>query len=320
VSQWLLRAIGVLLMLSALAVSMSRAPDWPVQALVARWAPAPSDFIEIKGQVLHLRDEGPRGDPLPLLLLHGAGASLHTWEGWARTLRTQHRVISIDLPGSGLTGPFGGEYAADDYGGDTLARFVLDLMDTLQLQRVVLVGNALGGEVAWHVASLAPQRVERLVLVAPTGLGTAPGALPMLFRVAGTPLLNRVGEYLMPRELVIDSLHTLYGEPARVTQALVERVYELTLREGNRRALGLQLRQTGQGGTAVEARLTALRQPTLLLWGERDRVLPPAAADRFVQLLPGSRLQRFPGLGHWPQEEDPAATVQAVQAFVAQAR
>ena len=86
-----IRLVGVLLLLTALALSLSRAPDRPVQTLVARWAPPPSDFIEVKGQLVHLRDEGPRADPLPIVLIHGTGASLHTWEGWVRALKTPPR-------------------------------------------------------------------------------------------------------------------------------------------------------------------------------------------------------------------------------------
>ena len=73
-----------------------------METLVARWAPPPSDFIEVKGQIVHIRDEGPRDDALPILLIHGTSASLHTWEGWAKALKTQRRVISFDLPGFGL--------------------------------------------------------------------------------------------------------------------------------------------------------------------------------------------------------------------------
>lgn len=101
----LLRIFGALLLVTALALALSRAPDRPVETLVARWALPPSDFIEVRGQVVHLRDEGPRDDPLPLVLIHGTSASLHTWEGWVAALKGQRRIISFDLPGFGLTGP-----------------------------------------------------------------------------------------------------------------------------------------------------------------------------------------------------------------------
>ena len=312
---WLLRVAGVLLLLSAIALALSRAPDRAVQTLVARWAPPPSDFIEIKGQVVHLRDEGPRDDPLPVVLVHGTSASLHTWEGWVRALKTQRRVITFDLPGFGLTGPFTGQYTPDDYDGDTYARFVLDLLDALQLQRVVLGGNSLGGEVAWRSAVLAPQRVAGLVLVDASGPPFTPEAVPLGLMLARTPGISHLMQWVLPRALVAQSLASVYGEPGRITPALVERYFELTLREGNRRALGIRLRQPVQAADAQ--RIKTLKLPTLILWGGRDRLIPPAVAQAFERQIAGSRRVMFSDLGHLPQEEDPARTVLPVLAFLA---
>ena len=313
-SAWLLRLFGLLLMATAVAVALSRAPDRPVESLVARWAPPPSDFVEVKGQLVHLRDEGPRGDPVPVVLLHGTGASLHTWDGWVAALKPHRRVIRFDLPGFGLTGPFAGRYARDDYRGDTYARFVLDMLDALRVPRAVVGGNSLGGEVAWRVATLAPDRVERVILVDATGYRFEPDSVPLGFRIARVPLLNRLAEHLLPRALVAASVASVYGDPTRVTAPLVDRYFELTLREGNRRALGLRLQQLDPGDDA--ARLKALAVPTLVLWGGRDRLVPRTNADRFVADIRGARLVTFPELGHVPQEEDALRTVQPVLEFL----
>ena len=314
----LLRALGLLLIASSIGVALSRAPDRPVQTLVARWAPPPSDFIEVKGQLVHLRDEGPRSDPAPLLLLHGTGASLHTWDGWAAALKAQRRVIRIDLPAFGLTGPFSGQYAPDDYRGDTYARFVLDVLDTLGVSRATIAGNSLGGEVAWRAVLLAPQRFDRLILVDATGYAFAPDSLPLGFRVAALPLLGRIAEHLLPRAVVAASVRSVYGDPSRVDDALIDRYFELTLREGNRRALGQRLQQLEMGAHAE--RIQGLALPTLLLWGGRDRLVPPASAQRFAADIRGARLIVFEHLGHVPQEEDPTATVAAVASFLEQQR
>lgn len=308
------RALGILMMLTALAIPLARAPDRPVETLVARWAPPPSDFLDVRGQVVHLRDEGPRHDPSPLLLIHGTSSSLHTWEGWASGLRSQRRVISFDLPGCGLTGPFGGTYAPDDYRGDTLARFVIDLMDTLKLRHVTLAGHALGGEVAWRVALLAPQRVDKLVLIDAAGYAFAPQSVPLSFRLAQLPLLKHLAEHLLPRGLVEDSVRSVYADPRKVTPALVDRYFELTLREGNRHALALLLAQSQPGDDA--ARIPGLRLPTLILWGGKDRLIPLAAAQGFARDIAGSRLVVFDELGHVPQEEDPARSLRAAAAFL----
>ena len=310
----LLRLLGVLLMLTAIAVALSRAPDRAPQTLVARWAMPPSDFIEVRGQLVHLRDEGPRTDPLPLLLLHGTGASLHTWDGWASALRATRRVIRIDLPGFGLTGPFSGQYTPDDYRGDTYARFVLDVLDTLHVPRAVIGGNSLGGEVAWRAVTLAPQRFDKLILVDSSGYAFAPDDVPLGFRVARIPLLNRLSEHLLPRAVVAASLRSVYGDPAGVSDELVDRYFELTLREGNRRALRLRLQQLQMGEQA--GRIATLALPTLVLWGGRDRLVPPDNARRFAADIRGATLIVFDTLGHVPQEEDPARTAASVIDFL----
>lgn len=315
-SGWLLRILGVLFMATAVTLPLSRAPDRPVETLVARWAPPPSDFIEVRGMVVHVRDEGPRQDPLPVVLVHGTGASLHTWEGWVQALKSQRRVITFDLPGFGLTGPFAGQYAPGDYGGDTYARFVLDLMDALKVQRFVIGGNSLGGEVAWRTAVAAPSRVDRLVLVDAAGPAFTPESVPIGFMLARLPVVNRLGEHLLPRALVHSSLRNVYGNPQRITPALVDRYFELTLREGNRRALAQRLAGAvpGQG----QERIATLRLPTLILWGGQDRLIPPAVARVFKRDIPGSELVMFDDLGHVPHEEQPQRTVQPVLAFLAQ--
>ena len=313
-SNGLIRIVGVLLMLTALVLSYSHMPDRPVEALVARWAPPPSDFIEVKGQLVHLRDEGPRGDAAPIVLLHGTSASLHTWEGWARELKTRRRVISFDLPGFGLTGPFAGQYTPDDYRGDTYARFVLDVLDVLKVQRVVLGGNSLGGEIAWRVATLAPDRVERLILVDASGPDFTPESIPAGFVMARLPVLGWISQHVLPRELVAQGVTNVYGDPSRVTPALVDRYFELTLREGNRRALGQRLRQLQHGQDV--ARIGTVRQPTLILWGARDRLIPPAVAQEFERRIAGSQRVVLDGLGHVPHEEDPVRSLVPVKAFL----
>jgi pimeloyl-ACP methyl ester carboxylesterase len=317
---WVQRAVGLLLILSAMALALLRAPDVPAEGLVARWAPAPSDFIDIKGQTVHFRDEGPRhdgsaGTPPPLLLIHGTASSLHTWEGWAKALKGQRRVISFDLPGFGLTGPFEGQYERDNYHGDIYARFVLDLLDALKVQQVVIAGNSLGGEVAWRTAVMAPQRVAGLVLVDAVGPRFTPQAVPLGFQLVRVPVLGRLGEFALTKGLVAEGLHSVYGDPSRVTEALIDRHYELALREGNRRALGLRVRQMVNG--EQEERINAIRAPTLLLWGSRDRLVPPSVGQDFARRIAGSQLVMLEGLGHVPQEEDPARSLAPVKTFLA---
>jgi pimeloyl-ACP methyl ester carboxylesterase len=312
--QALVRAIGILLMLTALAVALTQAPDRSVESLVERWAPPPSDFMEIRGQLVHYRDEGPRDDPAPLVLLHGTASSLHTWQGWAGALRARKRVITFDLPGFGLTGPFAGDYPRDDYRADTLARFTLDVLGALHVGRFAIGGNSLGGEVAWRVAALAPGRVTQLILVDASGYDVAPIRIPIGFQVARIPVFNRVAESLTPRSFVEQSVREAYGDPSRVTDVLVDRYFEMLLREGNRRALNLRVRQIPTD--LAPQRIRTLRVPTLILWGAKDRLIPPVNAATFQRDIAGSQLVVFPDLGHVPQEEDAHESVAPVLKFL----
>ena len=259
---------------------------------------------------VHLRDEGRRDDPQPIVLIHGTSASLHTWEGWRASLRDTRRVISMDLPAFGLTGPApDGDYSIERYSG-----FVLALLGHLALRQVVLGGNSLGGEVAWNVALAAPQRVSRLILVDAGGFPLRPQSVPLGFRLARMPLINRAMANLLPRALIESSVRNVFGEPDRVTAGLVDRYYELTLRQGNRAALPLRFAQLRSDDP--RGRLCKLAQLTLILWGGRDRLIPPSDGAAFAAAIAGSRLLVFDDLGDVPQEEDAPRTVAAVRRFI----
>ena len=286
------------------------APDKPLAELQAHWAAAPSQFITVAGQQVHVRDEGPRDDPLPIVLLHGTADSLHTWDGWAALLRGQRRVIRFDLPGFGLTGPA----PTADYSVDAYVRFVAAVLDKLQTPHVVLGGNSLGGDIAWRVALAMPQRVAQLILVDAAGYPKQPQEIPLGFALARTVGVRTALQYLLPRGLVLASVRSVYGDPTKVTPELVDRYYDMALRSGNRRAL-VQRLESMQGEDESD-RIRLLHVPTLVLWGAQDRLIPVSFGRRFAQDIVGARLIVFDGLGHVPHQEDPVRTVSEVQRFL----
>ena len=308
------RAFGVLLLLGSLGYAAIRAPDRSLESLIPRWAPPPSEFIDLNGQVVHLRDEGPPGDPLPVVLLHGTSSSLHTWEGWVAELKKTHRVVTFDLPGFGLTGPAAAPGHEGDYSDEAYQAFVVAMLDRLKLQRVVLGGNSLGGQIAWEVAATHPERVGALILVDAGGYAFVSESVPGGFQLARMPLIKHLGKYMLPRAFVEKSVKNVYGDPEKVTAETVDRYFEMALREGNREALGRRMEQLRPGKFA--ALIPGLKQPTLILWGERDHLIPIASARAFARDIAGSRLVTFEALGHVPQEEDPAATLAPVKTFL----
>ncbi|HUX25002.1 MAG TPA: alpha/beta hydrolase [Burkholderiales bacterium] len=303
-------AVAVVALVLVVFVAATWAPDRPLSELKARWAQPPSSFVQVQGMSVHLRDEGPRDDPVPVVLLHGTSSSLHTWEGWAQALRAGRRVIRFDLPGIGLTGP----PPDADYRIERYVHFVAAMLDELGVSRCALAGNSFGGQVAWETALAHPERVEKLILVDAAGYPFQPESLPLGFLIARIPLLNRLMEFTLPRRVIESSLRNVYADPGKVTPELVDRYFELTLREGNRRALARRFAQAPAG--IHPERIAALKVPTLILWGQRDRLIPPGDAERFHRDIAGSRLIAFDRLGHVPQEEDPLATVAAVKAFI----
>jgi pimeloyl-ACP methyl ester carboxylesterase len=306
--------ILVILVIVAVAlggmIALNWAPDRPLSTLTARWAPPPSMFIPLLGMQVHLRDQGVRDSPTPIILIHGTSASLHTWEGWVRALEDNHRVITFDLPAFGLTGPSPeGDYTIAAY-----VRFVGALLDKLGIQRCVLGGNSIGGRVAWETARAMPNRIDKLILVDSGGYPSISTSVPLGFRLARLPVLNRFLEVVTPRSLVEASVRNVYGDPSKVTPELVDRYFDMTVRTGNRRALGQRFAQADFGADA--GRISELKLPTLIMWGGRDRLIPPGDAERFHHDIDGSRLAIFPDLGHVPQEEDPARTAAAVIDFL----
>jgi pimeloyl-ACP methyl ester carboxylesterase len=308
---WLGRLLLAVLVLVGIGVASAWAPDRSVEELKARWAPAPSQFVAIDGMQVHLRDEGPRDDPHPIVLLHGTSASLHTWNGWADALKATRRVVRMDMPGFGLTGPNpSGDYTLMAY-----VAFVDHVLAQRGVTHAVVAGNSLGGEIAWLLALHHPERVERLVLVDAAGYAFKTESMPIGFKIAHIPELQPLTTRLLPRKTIEDSVRSVYGHPERVTPELIDRYYELTLREGNRASLIQRFQQTPRGHFADD--IKRVKQPTLVLWGARDHLIPPVNAQLFAKDIAGSRVVMFDELGHVPQEEDPVATLAAARDFLA---
>lgn len=285
-------------------------PDRPVDELTARWAKLPSQFLTLSGMQVHYRDEGPKEDPVPIILVHGTSASLHTWNGWTEVLSKHHRVIRFDMQGFGLTGPHpDGKYRIEDY-----AETLVQLMDAMEIDTAIVAGNSLGGYVAWSTAVLYPERVAKLVLVDSSGYPFQSESVPIAFRIYNSPILKFLFAGIMPRSLVQSSLENVYGNPDIVSDELVDRYFELTTREGNRAALAKRFVDTKTGELAN--RIGELIQPTLIIWGEQDRLIPISVGQHFHREIINSQFITFSDLGHVPHEEDPQITVNAVEQFL----
>jgi pimeloyl-ACP methyl ester carboxylesterase len=299
---------AVLLALAALFSAWLWTPDLGRADLEAKYAQPPSCFLDVKGVRLHVRETGPAKGPA-VILLHGFGSSLQTWDAWALALQDQFRVIRIDLPGAGLTGgdPSG------DYSDLRGVQLLLELMDQLGLDKASVVGHSMGGRLAWRLAAEQPQRVARLVLVAPDGFAS-PG-----FEYGKPPEVTAVVKlmrFVLPKAVLRMSLEPAYADPKLMTPEVVSRYWDLMRAPGVRPALIQRMQQLVlQDPVPLLKRITA---PTLLLWGDKDAMIPVANAQDYLRAVAGSRLVTFPGVGHLPHEEAPAVSVPALRAFLEQ--
>ncbi len=281
-------------------------PDIDRAVLEARYADPPSEFVEAAGARVHARVSGPAGAPV-VVMIHGFGASLHTWEPWAGVLSSSHRVIRYDLTGGGLTGPDPtGDYT------DTRAMQVLSaLMDHFGVVRASLVGHSIGGRLAWRFAGTHPERVDRLVLVAPDGFAS-PGF--EYGKRTEVPAVLGLMRFFLPEAVLRMNLEPAYGDPSRLSDDVVHRYHDLMRGPGVRDALFKRLEQTILEDPTPF--IAGIRAPTLLVWGESDAMIPVANAQDYLRRMPDARLVSFPGLGHVPHEEAPAVTVGPVREFL----
>ncbi len=282
-------------------------PDKSRADLEAKYLDTPGDIVEVLGTRLHVRDSGPK-DASAVIMLHGFGSSLQTWEPWAEALQSEHRVIRFDLPGSGLSEPD----TTGDYSDARTMALLAALMDQRGVAQASLIGNSIGGRIAWEFAARYPRRVTKLVLISPDGFASAGFAYGQKPSIPATIKLMR---YVLPKALVRMNLVSAYGNAAALTDATVNRYYDLMLAPGVRGAMIERMQQTVLEDP--EPQLRSIRAPTLLIWGEKDALIPFSNAADYIRDLPNARLVSFPGLGHVPQEEAPALSLPPVKSFLA---
>ncbi len=296
-------ALPVVLLASAAALYT---PDIARARLEARYLSDPSHLRSIAGVSVHLRDSGPRAAPV-LIMMHGMGASLHTWEPWAQALDDQFRVIRFDLPGHGLTPPD----PTGDYSDARSHQLLAAMMDSLGVKRATLIGNSMGGRIAWSFAAARPERVDKLVLISPDGFAS-PGF--EYNTPPDVPASLGLMRHVLPKWLLRMTLAPAYADQSVMTDSLATRYHDLLLAPGARDAMMDRMQQTVL--TDPVPRLQRVQAPTLLLWGEGDAMIPISNASDYLDAIPDARLVRLPGVGHLPFEEAPSATLQPLREFL----
>tara|TARA_B110000116_G_C16733324_1_gene534801 strand:- start:58 stop:996 length:939 start_codon:yes stop_codon:yes gene_type:complete len=268
--------------------------DIPIENILNKYKDNSSKFITIDQMNVHYKDEGVG---VPIILIHGTGSSLHTWDDWAEKLKNEYRVIRMDLPAFGLTGP----NKTNNYRLEYYKSFLETFIEKLELEQFILVGNSLGGSIAWYYSSYRVNKVNKLVLIDPGGFESKIDT-PFIFKLAKTPLLNKILRYITPKYFIEKSLKEVYYDDKIISSKLVDRYHDLTLREGNRAAF---ISRANYEKVDHTIRLKKITVPTLILWGKEDIWISYTDGKKFLDLIPNSELVIMEKVGHVPMEEKP---------------
>ncbi len=274
-----------------------------------------AQFISIHGHQVAYRSagEGP-----PVVLIHGIAGSSTTWGGVLPPLAANHTVVAPDLLGHGESAKPRGDYSLGAY-----ASGIRDLMTALGHDQATIVGHSLGGGIAMQFAYQFPERCERLVLIASGGLGkevspilramTLPGAeyaLPVLLTQGLHGVVERIASTAGKVGVRPDPLLTEIWESwTRLTDARARRAFIHTIRS--------VIDMAGQRVSARDRLYLAREMPTMIVWGDRDGVIPVEHARIGHELMPGSRLEIFEGVGHFLPVQEPGRLVALLEDFMA---
>lgn len=306
-----IRIILGLLVLLGVAFLILRTPDTDRAEMIAKYGSEASRFVDDgHGAKIHYRDEGNKDGPA-ILLIHGSNSLLQTWEPLVALLGDKYRLISLDLYGHGLTGP----NPAGAYDADTNIAAATRVLDMVGVEKAFWVGNSMGGWLTWRAGLSVPERIKGLVLIDASGAQVEEkGELYLGARLARSSIGKLLLPEITPRFLVKSSLEENFARPERLTEAQVDRYWELLRFPGNRQA------SLDRGNTPREpekwAEVGNLNMPVLLLWGEKDKVIPLSHGRAFEAAIPGSKLISYADAGHLPMEETPEQVARDIDAWI----
>lgn len=275
-----------------------------IEELVEKYTNEHSLFIEVDGIDIHYRDEG-EGDVI--LLIHGTFASLHAYDEWTEILKKKYRVVRLDLPGFGITGPHPDhKYDIERYSG-----FLNAFLEKLEISECVVAGNSLGGWLTWEFALKYPERIKKMVLIDAAGYINDRN-FPLPFVIAQTPVLRNVFNYV-PKAVVRRFVRQVFIDQSKVTEEVVTRYFDLFHREGNKEAFVKIANSYFEQNTH---NLYQLKMPVMIMWGALDNWLSVDHSYKFQKDLSNSELVIYEGVGHVPMEEIPHKSALDLIAFI----
>ena len=306
------RHAGILHLLTALTLLVAGCGSPLVRPSRFDWNPA----LELRtaqlkeGTVLY----AVAGDGPPIILLHGFGGQIWNWEKQISPLSGRHRLYIPDLLGYGYS-----DRPAVDYTPELFIESIRRLMDHVGLRTVSLIGNSMGGGIAWAFALTHPQRVEKLVLIDSMPPDVVPAVRNPSFRrllaIRNVPILPYLAVGLHTRGMLRATLKEMVFDDHLITDPVVERQYRIGRIEGTPRVMTSTMRQV-EAVKRYGAALSTLDKPTLIIWGDQDEVFPPAVGQELHATIRGSELLVIKESGHMPMWERPDETNRAIVEFL----
>ena len=281
----------------------------PLPQIIAKYADADSHFIEIDDVRLHYKDQG--AGPA-VLLIHGSSGDLGDFDGWMSTLLAQHwRVVRIDLPGFGLSGPVpNGNYSIDH-----MQSLIDGLMDELGIERFALVGTSYGGPVAFRYAATRTDRVTGLVIM--NSAGVEFGKQDVDAKTGEKKFYAASVSDTVSRDATALAIRRAFTDPSRISDAWIDRKVDFSNIVGRDREGALAIDQYVRGNP--ERVLAHVRASVLVFWGGANKALSQETADRFLAALTHAAYREKavqPGGGHMMHVEMPEPTVATVAKFL----
>jgi pimeloyl-ACP methyl ester carboxylesterase len=272
----------------------------------------PIQTVLVLGQRIAFLDVGTGPS---VILIHGFGGSMWQWEHQQHALSQHFRVLTLDLPGSGFS-----DKPEIEYRPDQMLDFCVGFMDAVRIPQATLIGNSMGAGLAIGMALEYPARVAKLVLI--DGLPqhimkklTSPSVRRAMETRAPAWLVS-LGNWLFGGLMIESVLKEIVHDPALLTPAVIERSNRNRLRPGLIAPIMAARENLPLWESGFATRLGAITHPTLVIWGEEDRVFPIAVGEELHQAIKGSRFTRIPNAGHIPQWEQPDLVNQSLIAYI----
>ena len=276
------------------------------------WNPSLSpQTIQIKGQAIFYI---VKGEGEPFILIHGYGAAIWVWEKQIEILSRHYRVYALDLIGHGFS-----DRPKMAYTPETYIHFLKDFMDGVGIERATLIRNSMGGGIVWAIAALFPDRVERLILincVPPDVLDQVRNdSFRTLVAIKDIPLLPYLVFISRNKNSIKWILEECVSEIKLITPEILNRQYQLSRIKGTTWVLYSTFKNA-KDAPKLKDLLSRIDHPTLLIWGEKDLILPPSIGESLHQAIRGSKFQVIEKSGHIPMWETPEEVNQAIISFL----